>query len=142
MRLPNWVRNPEWMQRVPLPSWLEPARATMIQKVEDELSSGGEQILPYIKGLGGQLVSASKYALYLILIPILAFFFLKDGAAIRDELVAALVEERRRPVVDNILEDINLLLGEYIRALVLLSLASFTAHNIFLGFSGAPYAVL
>jgi predicted PurR-regulated permease PerM len=114
----------------------------MIQKVEDELSSGGQQILPYIKGLGGQLVSGARYALYLILIPILAFFFLKDGAAIRDEFVAALVEERRRPMVDNILEDINLLLGEYIRALVLLSLASFTASSLFLAFSGAPYAVL
>jgi predicted PurR-regulated permease PerM len=142
MRLPALVKNPEWMQRIPLPSWLEPARASMIQTVEDELSSGGEQILPYIKGLGGQLVSGAKYALYLILIPILAFFFLKDGAAIRDEFVAALVEERRRPVVDNILEDINLLLGEYIRALVLLAVASFTANSLFLAFSGAPYAVL
>jgi predicted PurR-regulated permease PerM len=141
-QLPGLVKNPDWMQRVPLPGWLEPARANMIQKVEDELSSGGQQILPYVKGLGGQLVSGAKYALYLVLIPILAFFFLKDGATIRDEFVVGLVEKRRRPVVESILEDINRLLGEYIRALVLLSAASFTANNIFLGFSGAPYAVL
>ncbi|HEX5229494.1 MAG TPA: AI-2E family transporter [Bryobacteraceae bacterium] len=142
MQLPALVSNPQWMQRVPLPSWLEPARADIIQRVQDELSSGGQQILPYIKGIGGQLATTAKYALYLVLIPILAFFFLKDGAAIRDDFVAALVEERRRPVVDNILEDINLLLGEYIRALVLLALASFTANSIFLAASGAPYAVL
>jgi predicted PurR-regulated permease PerM len=142
LQLPALVKNPDWMQRIPLPSWLEPARASVIQKVQEQLSSGGEEILPYIKGLGGQLVSGAKYALYLVLIPILAFFFLKDGAAIRDEFVVGLVEERRRPVVDNILEDINLLLGEYIRALVLLSASSFTAHNLFLGFSGAPYSVL
>jgi len=142
MRLPDLVKNPEWMQKVPLPAWLEPARASMIQKVQDELSSGGQQILPYIKGLSGQLVSGAKYLLYLVLIPILAFFFLKDGGTIRDEFVAALVEERRRPIVDNILEDINLLLGEYIRALVLLSAASFTANSLFLAFTGAPYAVL
>jgi predicted PurR-regulated permease PerM len=141
-RLPALVRNPTWMQRIPLPAWLEPARANIIQRLQDQLSSGGQQILPYIKGLGGQLVSGAKYALYLVLTPILAFFFLKDGAAIRDEFVTALVEERRRPVVDNILEDINLLLGEYIRALVLLCAASFTAHSLFLAFTGAPYAVL
>jgi predicted PurR-regulated permease PerM len=141
-RLPELVSNPEWMQRIPLPAWLEPARADIISKVRDELSSGGQQILPYIKGLGGQLVSGAKYALYLILIPILAFFFLKDGAAIRDEFLAALVEDRRRPVVDNIFEDINLLLGQYIRALVLLSAASFTVNSLFLAFTGAPYAVL
>jgi predicted PurR-regulated permease PerM len=141
-QLPALVRNPTWLQRIPLPGWLEPARANIIQRVQDQLSSGGQELLPYIKGLGGQLVSGAKYALYLVLIPILAFFFLKDGAAIRDEFVAALVEERRRPVVDNILEDINLLLGEYIRALVLLAVASFTANGIFLAASGAPYAVL
>src|ERR1700722_4847178 len=142
MQLPALVKNPDWMQRIPLPSWLEPARASIIQKVQDQLSSGGEEILPYIKGLGGQLASGAKYALYLVLIPILAFFFLKDGAAIRDEFVVSMVEKRRRPVGDNILEDINLLLGEYIRALVLLSASSFAAHNLFLGFSGAPYSVL
>jgi predicted PurR-regulated permease PerM len=141
-RLPALVKNPDWMQRIPLPGWLEPARAGIIQKVQGELSSGGDEILPYIKGLGGQLVSGARYALYMVLVPILAFFFLKDGATIRDEFVVGLVEERRRPVVESILEDINRLLGEYIRALVLLSAASFTAHNLFLGFSGAPYAVL
>jgi predicted PurR-regulated permease PerM len=142
MQLPALVKNPTWMQRIPLPDWLEPARASIIQRVQEELSSGGEEILPYVKGLGGHLVSGAKYALYLVLIPILAFFFLKDGAAIRDEFVAALVEDRRRPVVDNILEDINLLLGQYIRALVLLSVASFAANSVFLAFTGAPYAVL
>jgi predicted PurR-regulated permease PerM len=142
MRLPELLRNPTWMQRIPLPAWLEPERADMIAKVEEQLSSGGQEILPYIKGLGGQLVSGAKYALYLVLIPILAFFFLKDGPTMRDEFLIGLVEERRRPVVDNILEDINVLLGEYIRALVLLSVASFTANSLFLAFSGAPYAVL
>ena len=142
MQLPALVSNPEWMQHIPLPSWLEPARADLIQKVREELSSGGQQILPYIKGLGGQLATGAKYALYLILIPILAFFFLKDGSAMRDDFVSAFVDERRRPVVDNILADINLLLGEYIRAIVLLALASFTANSIFLAASGAAYAVL
>ena len=142
MQLPALVKNPEWIQRIPLPAWLEPARASIIQKVQDELSSGGQEILPYIKGLGGQLASGAKYALYLVLTPILAFFFLKDGTTIRDEFVDALVDEGRRPMVDNILEDINLLLGEYIRALVLLSVASFTANSLFLAFTGAPYAVL
>jgi predicted PurR-regulated permease PerM len=142
IQLPALVKNPTWMQKIPLPAWLEPARADLIQRLQNQLSAGGQQILPYIKGLSGQLVSGARYALYMILIPILAFFFLKDGAVMRDEFVAALVEENRRPVVDNILEDINLLLGEYIRALVLLALASFTAHSIFLASTGASYAVL
>ena len=141
-RLPSLVKNPTWIQRIPLPSWLDPERANLIQKVQDQLSNGGQAILPYVRSFGGQLVSGAKYLLYIVLIPILAFFFLKDGATIRDEFVVALVAERRRAVVDNILEDINLLLGHYIRALVILSAVSFTAFSLFLGLSGAPYAIL
>ncbi len=142
LQLPALLKNLSWMQIVPLPAWLEPARASIIQTIQGELSTSGQQILPYIRSVSGQLVSGAKYALYFILVPILAFFFLKDGATIRDEFIVGLVEERGRPVVESILEDINRLLGEYIRALVLLSAASFTAHNLFLGFTGAPYAVL
>jgi predicted PurR-regulated permease PerM len=142
VQLPALLKNLSWMQIMPLPTWLEPARASIIQTIQGQLSASGQEILPYVRSVGGQLVSGARYALYLVLIPILAFFFLKDGATIRDEFVVGLVEERRRPVVDSILEDINRLLGEYIRALVLLSAASFTAHSLFLGFSGAPYAVL
>ena len=140
-QLPALLKNRAWMQ-LPLPAWLEPARDRMIQMVQGELSSGGQEILPYVKSLGGHLVSGARYAVYLVLIPILAFFFLKDGGEIRDSVVAGLFEEHRRGVVDEILEDINRMLGQYIRALVLLSLASFTANALFLGLSGAPYAIL
>jgi len=141
MRLPALVQNPEWMQRVPLPAWLEPARDEIIYRLQQQLSTNGE-VLPFIKGLSGHILSGAKYALYMVLTPILAFFFLKDGSAIREDLVSALVDEPRRPVVENILTDINLLLGEYIRALVLLSLASFAANGLFLSFTGAPYGAL
>jgi predicted PurR-regulated permease PerM len=142
MQLPSLLSNPSWMEKIPLPSVLEPARADLVQHLEAQLSSGGQQILPYIKSVSGHLVSGAKYALYFILIPILAFFFLKDGTIIRDDILSALVEERRRPVVENILADINQLLGEYIRALLLLALASFTAHSIFLSVTGAQFALL
>lgn len=141
-QLPALVSNPTWMEKVPLPAWLEPARADLVQRLEAQLSSGGAAILPYVKNVSSHLVSGAKYALYFILVPILAFFFLKDGTVIRDDIVTALVDEPRRPVVDNILADINELLGEYIRALVLLSISSFTAHAIFLSATGAQFAIL
>jgi predicted PurR-regulated permease PerM len=140
-QLPALLKSRAWMQ-LPLPVWLEPARDRIIQTVQNELNSSGQQILPYVRSLGGHLVSGAKYALYMVLIPILAFFFLKDGTEIRESLVAGLFEEERRPIVDDILGDINRLLGEYIRALVLLSLAAFTANAILLGATGAAYAIL
>ena len=79
---------------------------------------------------------------YVILVPIIAFFFLKDGAKFREHFVTAMVDVQHRLVADEILEDINRLLGQYIRALVLMSVSSFVCHSIFLGATGAPYAVL
>jgi predicted PurR-regulated permease PerM len=141
-QLPDLVKNPVWIERIPLPVWLQPARDSIIQTLQYQLSSGGQELVPYIRSIGGHIVSGAKYALYFVLVPILAFFFLKDGPLIRDEIVTSLVSEERRPMVESILEDINQLLGEYIRALVILSAASFTAFGIFFGWSGAPYAVL
>jgi predicted PurR-regulated permease PerM len=141
-RLPSLMTNRSWIDRIPLPGVLEPVRARIVQTLQTELESGGKGILPYVGRLGTQLLSGAKYVLYIVLIPILAFFFLKDGGEMREAMVISLVHENRRRVVDNILEDINVLLGEYIRALVLLALSSFTANSLFLGISGAPYAIL
>src|ERR1700730_6849112 len=141
-KLPNLISNRSWIDRIPLPSVLEPVRARIVQALQAELENGGKGILPYVGRLGTQILSGAKYVLYIVLIPILGFFFLKDGREMREAMVISLVDASRRPVVDNILEDINVLLGEYIRALVLLAVASFTANSLFLGISGAPYAIL
>lgn len=141
-RLPGLITNQGWVYRIPLPKWLDPIRDRLVQTLQTDFANGGKGILPYVAQVGGRLVSGAKYVLYMVLIPILAFFFLKDGHEMRKSLVESLADQSEQPVVDNILEDINLLLGAYIRALVLLSLASFTANSLFLGITGAPYAIL
>ena len=141
-RLPDLLKNRDWINQIPLPEWLAPLRTRLVEMLQTELDNGGKDILPYVQSLGGKLVSGAKYLVYVVLIPILAFFFLKDGRRMREQFVEGLVEERRRPVVEGILEDINRLLGEYIRALVLMSVASFICYSIFLGVTGASYAVL
>ena len=141
-QLPDLLRNRSWLDRMPLPAWLEPGRATISQAVQDQLDQGGQQFLPYLRSFGGHVLSGARYVVYAVLVPILAFFFLKDGRKMRDAFVAGFVTEPRQSVVDEILEDINHLLGEYIRALVLLSVSSFVASSLFLGISGAPYAML
>jgi predicted PurR-regulated permease PerM len=141
-RLPDLLNNRQWIEQLPLPGWLEPIRARIVETLQNELNSGGKDVLPYVKSLGGQLLSGAKYIVYLILVPILAFFFLKDGRGIQREFVKSTIDENRRPVVEDILRDIDRLLGEYIRALVLLAIASFAANILFFAISGAPYIVL
>ena len=141
-QLPALLKNGHALDQIPIPSWLEPLRARIDQTIQDELNSGGTDILPYVKSLGGHIISGAKYVVYVVLIPILAFFFLKDGRGMQEDIVNGLVDESRKPVVQSILVDVDALLGEYIRALVLLSISSFIANSLFLGISGAPYAVL
>jgi predicted PurR-regulated permease PerM len=142
VRLPELLKNREWINTMPLPAWLDPVRAKIHEMLQTELDNGGQDILPYVKSLGGQLLSGARYIIYVVLIPILAFFFLKDGREMREHIVESLAEGAQRRMMDQILEDINRLLGQYIRALVLLSLSSFMGYAIFLSATGAPYAVL
>ena len=51
-------------------------------------------------------------------------------------------ESRRQELVNNIISEVHLLLVHYIRALVLLSLATFTSYAIFLAITDGPFPVL
>ena len=48
--------------------------------------------------------------------PILSFFFLKDGRRIRDQAVELFVDGPKRDLLEDVLADINLLLAQYMRA--------------------------
>ena len=69
----------------------------------------------------------------------LAFFFLKDGDVIRAHTLEMLDAGPLRGVVESVMSDIHLLLAHYMRALVLLSLATFTAYAIFFTIMGVPF---
>jgi predicted PurR-regulated permease PerM len=141
-RMPALVHNQSWTSSLPLPRWLEPERDSIAGWLQDAVGNGGSNLLPYLRSAGMQLFSGAKYVLYIILIPIVSFLFLKNGPAIIVNLLAAIADADKRQMAGDILDDISLLLGHYIRALVILSLCTFAAYSIFLSITGAPYAVL
>ena len=80
-------------------------------------------------------------AALIILVPILSFFLLKDARDISASLIGSF-ETGDRTMMRQIVADINLVLSKYIRALVMLAIASFAAWAIFLSLIGAPYQML
>jgi predicted PurR-regulated permease PerM len=80
--------------------------------------------------------------IYVVIVPILSFFFLKDAPLIREHILDLVDEGPRRLLLHDVMADIHLLLAHYMRALVLLSLASFTAYSIAFSIMGVPYSVL
>ncbi len=136
-RMPALVNNDTWVTGIPLPpGW---SRSVTPSRVGCRMPSAtaAANLLPYLRSAGMQLFSGARYVLYLVLIPILSFFFLKDGLAIIASLLAAIGDPDKRKVARDILDDISLLLGHYIRALVILSLCTFAAYSLFLSITGA-----
>ena len=126
----------------PLPSWLEPVRAQMMTALNREAVRLESSVVPFIQQTGTRLLSGLTYVLPIILVPILAFFFLKDGEDIRVSLIGAVESGHDRTIVELILDDVHLVLKSYIRALVLLALVSFIAWLIFLSLMRYPYELL
>ncbi len=136
-KLPTLLSNVK-LTHLPLPVWLEPSRAQMVAALNRLESS----IVPFIQQTGTRLLSGLTYVLPIILVPILAFFFLKDGEDIRVNLIGAVESGHDRTTVELILDDVHEVLRSYIRALVLLALVSFLAWLIFLSLMRYPYELL
>src|SRR5260370_11440597 len=69
-RLPDLLKNRQWIDTLPLPAWLEPIRAKLSQMWQTELDNGGKHVPPYVKRVGGHVASASQYIVYIVLNPI------------------------------------------------------------------------
>jgi predicted PurR-regulated permease PerM len=139
-RLPDLLKG-DVVGRLPLPTSLEPIRARLAGAIDQWLNQVSDNVVPLISRLAGQLLSGLGAVVSAVLIPILAFFFIKDGKTLRREILTSFPAPQR-PLVGEILADLHLLLAQYIRALVILSMAAFVAYVAFLEIAGAPYAVL
>jgi predicted PurR-regulated permease PerM len=139
-KLPDLLKE-DPLGRLPLPGWLEPIRARLVEAIKQWLNQVSENAVPLISRLAGQLLSGLGAVVSAVLIPILAFFFIKDGKTLRREIVTSFPQPQR-PLVAEILADLHVLFAQYIRALVILSMATFVSYLAFLGIVGAPYAVL
>ena len=139
--LPSFVSG-GGLTKIPLPHWLEPARAQLIIYMNQAATSLQSKAVPFLQEAGSKILSGLGAMLPLILVPILAFFFLKDARTIRDSLLATTDEGHDRTTMANILDDIHHTLRSYMRTLVLLAIAAFVAWSIFLSVMRYPYELL
>ena len=141
-KLPDLAASKDPLVNLPLPEWLNPMRAKLRDLIRSQIADLDKQAFPLIKTALGEVATHAGRVLEIVLIPILAFFFLKDGAAIRDAIVCWTTEGRNSRVLDEIFADVHILLGHYIRALFILSAATFIVYTLFLSITGAQYSVL
>ncbi len=141
-RMPDLIQAHGNILDNPLPGWIEPWRPQLRHFLSDQIQTGTEQVVPLLKRVGMGLLAGLGNLGFTLLIPILSFFFLKDAQELRLMLLHAVHDEIRRGVFDQILTDINILIGQYIRALVLLSMAAFLSSLLFFEITGMQYGML
>lgn len=94
-----------------------------------------------IRGVDRNLSNAAQVLGWLILIPILAIFFLRDGDHIANILIQIFFRADRRQGIRAVADDLHVMLTRYIRAQVTLCGLSFGFYLVVLLVLGFPHAI-
>ena len=138
---------PEMMVKLEQPSPLAPegvnaVKAQLVASLRTDWAQRSSDIMRELPSAGLKFLSVASNLIYVVIVPVLAFFFLQDCGLIRSHTLEMLYVGPLRGVVESVMSDIHLLLARYMRALVLLSLSTFTSYGIFFTIVGVPFGVL
>lgn len=115
---------------------------TRVDQVQEFLTSHKEQILGYGKGLAAKFAAPASHIWWLILIPILTLFFLKQGQEMADSVAGFATDPEDRTVINGLFADINVMLGSYIRSQIILASLTLVAYTLVLAIMRVPYALV
>jgi len=127
---------------VPGPAAVTNVRNQITGLIEDQLRKHYDQLTALIPQLTFRVLSASRNLIYIVIVPILSFFILRDGRRIRDGILEMVGSGSGRDAADDILMDIHHLLLEYMRALLLLCCSTLVIYAIGFSAMGLPFALL
>ncbi len=99
-------------------------------------------VIGYAQQATAALLKWLAGAWVIVLIPVLAFFILKDAEQFTSATISRLSQRGHRGVGWGIAEDLHLLLGQYVRAQVLLALITFVVWAMVFLAAGVPYALV
>ena len=94
-----------------------------------------------VRGVDRYLSNAAQVLGWLLLIPVLAIFFLRDGDHIADVLIQVFFPADRRPGIRALANELHIMLTRYIRAQVLLCALSFVFYSAAMLLLGFPHAI-
>ena len=138
-QLPALLQHGDAIATERWPTFLQPYASRIVAFARTELQGGAAAALPMAQRIGAGVLQVAGDLLLVVLVPILAFLFILAGPQIRDAVERPFA---RRSIGQSIVDDLDHLLGRYIRALLLLSVAALAAYATFLASIGVPYALL
>ena len=117
-------------------------RPAVVAQLQGFLVSHRGDILGYSRVIGSKIASPIQHIWWLVLIPILSLFFLRQGAEIAQTTVALGRSDTERSLLQGLLRDINIMLGSYIRAQITLAGLTLVVFTIVLSIMSVPYAFI
>ena len=141
-RVPELLSRLEQPAEAIAPPSAQTLKVTVVSTLRKQLVDHSRDILSLLPNAALGALSHAGSLMFIVLVPILSFFFLKDGRVIRSSVMGILAEGSRRDMITEIAADLHLLLAQYMRALVLLAAAAFLAYGVFFFLLGVPYGIL
>jgi len=106
------------------------------------LISHSDDIKRYAERFGLRAAGVAKEAWLILLVPLLAIFFLKDGRTFSEVALSVVQSRPQREFLQAVLTDMNQMLAQFIRAQLTLAALSLVFYVGFLGAMRAPYALV
>lgn len=127
----RWTRQYERLQ-IPI---------ELRRSIDQSVLGAGDTAVAYVRGSLLNLIGALADVPWLVLVPVLAFFMLKDAAGIRRTILIAL-PHRIQLRAHRLFEELNSTLAAYVRAQLIACVIVGSLCGVGFALLGNPYAIL
>lgn len=112
------------------------------EQIQNFLVNHRDDLLGYTKVIGEKLAAPASHLWWLILIPILSLFFLKDGEEIASKMIDFGRGPEEKATLAGVVSDVNIMLGSYIRSQIILAGLTLVAYTLVLSLMRVPYSLI
>jgi predicted PurR-regulated permease PerM len=112
------------------------------QHMQHWLSTHRAEIISWSQSLGQYAAQFAVNAVWIILVPILAIFFLRDGGDFVETVVDMVDRRRERQFLRGLIGDLDTMLAQYIRAQLILAALTMAVFTAVLSAIRLPYSVV
>jgi predicted PurR-regulated permease PerM len=110
------------------------------QRMQRLLASHREDFTTFLRNTGTRAAALAKNALWIVLIPILAIFFLKDKSSFSQSAQSMVESHRKRELLRSIISDMDEMFAHFVRAQLYLAVISGFVYTVALTSMRVPYS--
>jgi predicted PurR-regulated permease PerM len=111
-------------------------------RVQQFLVEHRVEVLSRVQTYAGQAAAYAPSLGWIVMVPILAFFLLKDKSEFANAALDLIDSRREQKFLRGIMNDVDVMLAKYIRAQLLLAILGWIAYTAFLWIMRVPYTFI